>query len=405
MQRLIVTPAAVLAILAGCAQKPEIKDYARPLPPGVLGLRKINDPRELPDLKAAWNAIDESLSEALERSRLWMQKPSSRMHFPAAGIAFETVSASLDAFARVLATSTSAAEFERRVLDAFDVYTSVGWDGRGTVFYTGYCSPVFQASRRSTVEYRYPLYTRPPDLVTDPATGATRGRRAGNQVVTYPTRAQIEESRLLEGQELVWLKDRIDAYMIHVNGSAKLVLTDGTPMYVGYAGNNGHEYTSIGKLLIAEKKVDPHTVSLQAIQEFFRDNPGELDRYLRRNDRFVFFQEYQSDNWPAGSLGFKVTPFRSLAIDKSVFPRGALTLVVTRVPVEYGGMRPFSQFMLDQDTGGAIRAAGRGDIYMGIGPRAELLAGRQSEEGRLYYFFLKHARSDLAGRPATVPRP
>jgi membrane-bound lytic murein transglycosylase A len=54
-----------------------------------------------------------------------------------------------------------------------------------------------------------------------------------------------------------------------------------------------------------------------------------------------------------------------------------------------GSTRPIQRFMLDQDTGGAIRAPGRADIYMGEGDDAETLAGGQYAEGRLYYFFLR----------------
>jgi membrane-bound lytic murein transglycosylase A len=46
-------------------------------------------------------------------------------------------------------------------------------------------------------------------------------------------------------------------------------------------------------------------------------------------------------------------------------------------------------FALDQDTGGAIRAAGRCDVYMGVGDAAGELAGKTYREGRLYYLFVK----------------
>ncbi len=386
--RLALTLAVIGAVL-GCAQKEVVKDYARPLPPGALGLRKITNPAELPDIKAAFATIDDSLPDALGRSIAWTEKPSAKQYFPTATITFERAKKSLVAFQRLLETCASPADFEQRLLEDFDVYTSVGWDGSGVVLFTGYFSPVFNASKEKTVEYRYPLYKRPADLEVDAKTGEALGRRVNGVLEPYPTRARIEGSKMLEGQELVWLKDKFAAYIIHVNGSAKLVLQDGSTMYVGYAGNNGHEYTSIGEILAEEKKLDRNRKSLAAMRDFFRDNPTQVDYYIRKNDRFVFFQEYSNENWPAGSLGFKVTDKRSLATDKSVFPRACLTLVRTKINGDNGERRNFIQFMLDQDTGGAIRAAGRGDIYMGTGQKAELLAGRQAEEGRLYYFFLK----------------
>ena len=124
---------------------------------------------------------------------------------------------------------------------------------------------------------------------------------------------------------------------------------------------------------------------MPAIRRYFREHPGELDGYIQRNDRFVFFQAYDGTRWPAGSLGFKVTPGRTLATDKAVYPRGGAVLVSTTTP---DGER-FDRLMLDQDTGGAIRAPGRADIYFGVGRDAEELAGSMAAEGRLYYLFLK----------------
>jgi membrane-bound lytic murein transglycosylase A len=70
-----------------------------------------------------------------------------------------------------------------------------------------------------------------------------------------------------------------------------------------------------------------------------------------------------------------------------------VTFVDTHVPqpLPAGGQRQerFRQFLLDQDTGGAIRAPGRADIYLGIGERAGRIAGWTFSEGRLYYLFLK----------------
>src|SRR5699024_8256155 len=75
----------------------------------------------------------------------------------------------------------------------------------------------------------------------------------------------------------------------------------------------------------------------------------------------------------------------------SIFPRGCPVLVQTWMPPAMPGAtrRPFYQMMLDQDTGGAIRAAGRADIYVGVGEQAEALAGRIAAPGRFYYLLLK----------------
>lgn len=382
--------------LAGCenpgpriAAPPSVSDYSRPLAPGTNGLRKLTDASQVPDLTAAFLGRDAGLKEALERSLDWFEKPSTTGHFPILGISHEQARVSVFAMAWMLDSSKTPTQFTRRVLEGFDIYTSVGWNGQGEVLFTGYYTPVFDASLSRTGEFRYPLYRRPDDLVSDPNTGKVLGRRVGDQILPYSTRRELHRSKTLLGQELVWLRDPLEAYLVHVQGSALLRLSDGPDMHIGYAGNNGHEYTSIGQLLVKEGHILEHQLSIDAIRAYFRRHPGYLERYLLLNDRFIFFRTYSGEHWPSGSLGVKVTPLGSIATDKTVFPRGGVTLVMTDIPTLLGGHRRFEHFMVDQDTGGAIRAAGRADLYMGIGLKAEKRAGRQLATGRLYYFFVK----------------
>ena len=204
----------------------------------------------------------------------------------------------------------------------------------------------------------------------------------------YPSRNAIEASGMLAGSELVWLADPLDAYIAHVNGSAVLRLPEGGELRLGYAGNNGHEYTSVRNELIRDGKLDEEEANLATMREWALAHPREATEYMGRNERFVFFTPIEGN--PRGSLNVEVTAERSLATDKALFPRGAVTFVDTHLG---GGHprsgRPISRFMLDQDTGGAIRTAGRADIYLGVGPNAERLAGSTKTEGQLYYLFLK----------------
>ena len=128
---------------------------------------------------------------------------------------------------------------------------------------------------------------------------------------------------------------------------------------------------------------------MPSLRRFFMDNPDELERYIQRNDRFIFFKDYDSTDWPAGSLGFRVEGNRSLATDKEVYPPGAVVLVQSIGANRGGAVPPIHQLVLDQDTGGAIRAPGRADLYFGIGPVAEEQAGVLAIEANLYYLFLK----------------
>lgn len=400
----------------GCQKQSKTKpDYNRPLPPGASALRQILDPADWPDLHEPFERKDPDLLAALERSQSWFAAPSSRQFFPLGDVSHIRAQSSVYAFRTLLGQAQSASEFDSLLKEHFDCYTSIGYDDRGTVLYTGYFTPIFKGSTTPSETYRYPLYKKPADLDIDPISGKVFGRKLpGGGHAPYPTRQQLESSGELAGLELVYLPSRMDQYIIQVNGSAKIELEGGGEMYVGYAGTNGAEYTGLGATLIKEGVIEPEKLNLAAIRAHFAGQPDELERYINMNDRYVFFAEYSGGNWPAGSLGVKVTSRRTLATDKDIFPRGGAVLVNTNIR-EAGASQPFNQWMADQDTGGAIRAAGRGDIYMGIGPEAEVMAGGQFAEGRLYYFFVKHAlvmewarrmMEDPSGeKPAPPPSP
>ncbi len=393
---------ALLLLLGavGCRQTapvvdaPQPPDYTRPLGPGERALRLIADPAERPDLGALSGQLADPLFfESLKRSAAWYDKPSTKNYFApdVSGISHVHARVSAQALLAIVEQAESPAEAAAEIDRQFDVYQTVGWNKRGDVLFTGYYTPQFTASLERADAYQHPLYKRPPDLRSDPLTGDVFGRDTGDgQVVPYYTRAEIESQNLLAGLELVYLDNKLDAYVVEVNGSAKLDLTNGQTMYAGYAGLNGLPYTSIRQELIRDGKIDKNTASLPTIRAYFRDNPGDVSEYIGRNDRFVFFQDYgDPEDWPGGSLGFRVHPERSIATDKSVYPPGAMVLIQAGSEGLAGPVTPINQLVFDQDTGGAIRAPGRIDIYYGIGPPAESQAGRMIVEGTLYYFFLK----------------
>ena len=396
MQRFTLLLVPLLVILCGCSQSKTTADqststnYNRPLPRGTLSLRKVTDPASMPDMETAWAARDIFLRDALDRSIEWYSAPSSTQWFPVCNITHEQAMASVIAMRELMRTAPDGDSFKEAIRTKFEIYESVGCDDQGTVLFTGYYAPDFHAARTKSSRFTTPLYTRPGDLVTDPVDGTPLGRKlADGSIVTYPSRRTIEQHQLLKGSELVWVEDPLSAYIIHVNGSAKLRMDDGTTMYIGYAGKTDRPYTGLGRLMVSEGIIRENQLSLPAIRRSWKRNPGTVESLIHRNENYVFFQEYPGDSWPAGSLGVPVTMERTLATDKSIFPRGAVVLVETDAVTLSRNSRPFVQFMLDQDTGGAINAPGRADIFMGIGATAEILAGGQYAEGRLYYFFLK----------------
>jgi len=386
--RRLIAPILALSALAACQTHP---DYGRPLPEGWPALIKLAPNEARPDFAQQWNERDEILP-ALERSIAWTRKPYSEQFFPIEGISHDHALASLERFRAALTESSSPAEFAARLEREFDVYRSAGWDGRGGgVLFTGYFTPILKGSLAAAPGYDWPLYGLPEDLAKGPQ-GEILGRKLeGGGIEPYPTRGVIEASHMLAGRglELVWLTDPFDAFIAHVNGSAFVELPDGSMVKFGYAGQNGHEYTSLGAQLVADKRMKADQVSMASLRDWAARHPDELAGYLARNDRYVFFTEISGT--PRGSLNVEVEPGRTLATDKRLFPRGAVVFVDTELRDVRGREQPFEHFLLDQDTGGAIRTAGRADIYLGIGPEAGALAGRTQAEGQLYYLFLNDA--------------
>jgi membrane-bound lytic murein transglycosylase A len=301
------------------------------------------------------------------------------------GITLSRVRRSLQRFRELVMNSRSAAELQTAVRREFAVYQATGKDGKGTVGFTGYFEPVHTASRFPTSQFRYPIFRLPSTF--------------SQWTKPHPTRAALEGSdglqsnqSLLKGSEIAWLSDRLEAFLIQVQGSARLNLTDGSRMTVGYAGSTDYPYTGIGRELVKAGKLKLEELTLPALIQYFQNNPAEMNTYLPRNQRFVFFQETKGA--PAtGSIGVPVLPERSIATDKTLFPPGALAVIQTQLPYATTGgkltQQPVTRYVLDQDTGSAIKGAGRVDVFMGTGALAGDRAGLINSNGQLYYLLLK----------------
>lgn len=388
---LLVVLTALLA-LAGC--HPPALDYLAQLPPGTLALRKI-PPEQYPSF--AVNPSDLArIRTAIHFSLDYLAKPSSQHYYPYGDISHDRAVATLHALDQIAQTATSADQVDQQIRANFDVYQSVGapapdqsgWTGK--VLFTGYFTPIYAASLTRGGPYQWPLYKRPADLVSDPVTGDVQGRRMPNGTIAagYYTRAQIEGGAL-KGQELCWLTSRWSAYVVTVQGSGRLRLPDGNIYEVGYNGHNGYQYAPVAEKMIADGVISVDSVSLKTLGDYFDEHPDQMDKYLLSNPRTVFFTERRGG--PFGSLNEPVTPMATIATDKEaqdIYPRAMAAFLdvpprdPTVAPAVHG-------FYLDQDTGGAIRAAGRCDIYMGVGQQAEDLAGKQLSEGQLYYVAVK----------------
>jgi len=400
---LVLCVLAGILVTTGCRKAQVVKpDYGRQLPPGQFALRKITDPAMIPDITfACYDTKD--LRLAIDHSLSYLSKPSSKQFFPSNDITHEHAVASLKAFGLLLDKGILGRQLDAAIKDQFDFYQSIGCDDMGTVLFTGYYTPIFDGDLKQSPKYRFPLYGLPKDLVKGP-NGEILGRKDASGAITpYPARREIEQTGMLKGQEVAWMADPFEVYIAHVQGSAKLRLPDGSLTTLGYAANNGHEYQSVAKQMIADGIVSEAGMSLKAMIEYFKAHPEQVDKYINQNPRFVFFGVSEGD--PRGSLNEPVIPMRSIATDKTIFPRGSLTIIKTILPRSRSGIitkSPVTAFTLDQDTGGAIRAPGRCDVYMGSGDDAGQMAGQVYQEGMLYYLFLKQVPTSA---PSVQPIP
>jgi len=302
---------------------------------------------------------------------------------------------SMNSFIDILKQDPSREELARIMEENFTVYQAGGRDKQpeGEMLFTGYYEPFLQGSLNKKAPFVFPLYSPPPTLlqVKDVKSGKTIFKRQddNNQLQPYWTRKEIEENSYAAGSELVYLKDPVDAFILHVQGSGKIQLTDGSIRSIHYAASNGLEYFSIGKLLVDQGKLSLEEASIPSIRAYLKAHPEEQTAILHHNKKFIFF------NWappgdPIGSIGEPLVAGRSIAIDPDVLPQQALAFLVSAKPeVDANGtiMRwvPMQRFVFPQDSGSAIKGAGRADIYWGSGSYAKTAAGSMKEKGTLYF--------------------
>jgi membrane-bound lytic murein transglycosylase A len=290
----------------------------------------------------------------------------------------------------------------RAIAADFEIIPSSAAAHEAEILFTGYYQPVIDGSLTPGDGFDYAIYGVPADLPGQEQAGAngaandekTPGTIENQLPVTYYSRREIDQLGALRGRalEIAWVKDPIDLFFLHIQGSGLLRLRDGREMTVGYAAQNGLPYRSIGRLLIDDGKVAKEEMSMQRLRRYLVENPGEQDEILAYNESYVFFRF--NEGGPLGSLGVPVTAGRSIATDSRLFPRGALALVQMDIPVigpqgELAGWRPVTRFVLNQDTGGAIRGPQRADYYFGTGEQAGALAGYMNRQGRLYFLARK----------------
>ncbi len=283
----------------------------------------------------------------------------------------------------------------------FDFYRGTGSHEDGNVLVTGYYQPMLNGSRSQDDVYKWPIYKKPKDMVEIDLGEFSEelkdkkyvGRVKGDRVVPYYDRRAIDRGDALSGRglEIAWVDDRVELFFLHVQGSGIVRLSDGREIFVNYASQNGRKYRSIGRRLIDNGEISRENMSLEAIRDYLDKHPELTSPTLDHNPSYVFFREM--DDGPFGSVGAKLVAGRSAAFDPAYFPRGGLAYVTTEVPVvgmgEVTGWKKVQRFVFSHDAGGAIKGAGRMDLYFGSGHDAGAGAGRMKQGGEILFLVLK----------------
>ncbi|MCP4296809.1 MAG: transglycosylase [Proteobacteria bacterium] len=346
-----------------------------------------------------------SLKSAISQSINYLDKVPSRQKFMYGNIEYtaEELKQSFHLFEKIIETNPGKENFIKALEANFHMFHSSANPG-DQVLYTGYYEPLFEGSFKKTEVFNVPVYRKPDDLEVLEL-GRFRSnlknrtivyRRINGKLLPFFNRKQIMSDKVLAGKnlEIAWLKDPIDLFFMQVQGSGMIELPSGERIKLSYNGANGHKYSSIGKLLLDEGIMELEEISMESIRRYLDEHPEDRDRILYHNKSYTFLAIADSNENPRGNINVPLSPLRSIATDASIFPKGGLAYISTEVPEfdagwNYKGTRKISRFVLNQDTGGAIKGTGRVDLFWGAGKKAEKSAGKLRSMGRVYFLVAK----------------
>lgn len=385
----------LVSVFAGCAKiilKPGVK------PSAIIKLSSSSYPDFADDMN--YENLDESIKQSL--SYLFKRPASSKFKFGDDIYTTSQMIKSLEVFQKFIVSRPSADELRKYINTNYYVYKSAGSNRKEEVLFTGYYEPELDGSLLKSDIYKYPVYGIPADLVSidlslfSPKYQGEKitGRYTGQRVVPYYERREIEAGAIADNEAYIiaWVKDPVGLFFLQIQGSGKINLDNGETVNVHYHASNGHPYKSIGALLIQKDIIERSKMSMQSIREYLNSNPEKMQEILNHNPSYVFFKTEQDG--PFGCLEVKLTPQRSIALDRRIFPLSGLVYIETLKPDvdengEILGWSKCYKFVLAQDTGGAIRGPGRADLFWGNGKYAETAAGNMQHKGSFYFLMLK----------------
>lgn len=243
-----------------------------------------------------------------------------------------------------------------------------------TGIFTGYYEPDIMVSHTKDHYYKHPIYKYPDDRVIG---------------IPYHTRQEIDGGYIGgRGLEMFYAKDKVDLFFLHIQGSGIINFEDGKKMRISYAGNNGHPYKGIGRILMEKGHIRKNEMSAEAIKKWLRHNPEHADDVMHSNSSYVFFKMNENHEHAVGAIGVPLIPERAMAVDRRYIPMGYPLWLDSHLPEVLSNMRPYNykRLFFAQDVGGAIKGVIRGDIFFGNGKQAEKLASYMYSRG--YYYIL-----------------
>lgn len=346
----------------------------------------------------------DSLIQATKRSIGYLNrlKPDKIFYYGPHQFTCRQVRDSHNTFLKIISEGHDSDQLNKTIKKHFQVYRAAGRVNNNNVLFTGYYEPILDGALTPDEEFKYPIYKTPDDLIRIDLSlfhkkyreKSITARVEGKRVVPYYSKNQIDCEKALEGRnlEIAWLKNQIDLAFLHIQGSGRLSLPDGKTIAVGYNTSNGRPYRSIGRYMLEKGFITREQISMQTIKRYLNEHPEVLNEVLNHNPSYVFFQVLKTG--PLGNIVVPLTPGRSIALDSAIFPKGALGFISCQKPIlntegDIVEWVNFSRFVFNQDTGGAIKGAGRADIFWGNGHYAETAAGHMQHEGELYILISK----------------
>lgn len=388
---LLASLVAVAVLLASCTSIP-LEQAVKP-PVSVVAPAPTQPPSE---------ASKEKLRIAAFANLPGWDKDNLREAWPAFLMSCEALARKPDWKDICASTGTVDSSNEKAVRRFFETYFQpyqlLNPDGSENGLVTGYYEPLLRGARKRGGPYQIPLHRAPDDLLSIDLSSVypelknmrLRGRLVGNKVVPYPSRAEMTQSNVLAGRELLWVDDPIEAFFLQVQGSGRVQLADSKEIVrVAYAEQNGHPYKSIGRYLVDKGEMTLDQASAQNIKAWFASNPARQQELLNANPSYVFFREEKvtdPNRGPKGTLGVSLTPQRSIAVDTQFVPLGIPVFLSTTRP---NSEVPLQRLVMAQDTGGAIKNAVRADYFWGFGAEAGEKAGRMKQRGTMWVLLPK----------------